>query len=154
MWDGSAWSALDTGTDGPVKAIATDGYNVYVGGNFSAAGGVAAHNIAKWDSYASVWSSLGTGGGGTNGTVDSIAVGFGGVVYAGGTFSMAGGIPVSNIARWDGSAWFDMNNGTNGTVNALAINGSGDGVYVGGAFSTAGGIGAHNIAMWSDSGWD
>jgi hypothetical protein len=63
---------------------------LYVAGQFSLAGGVSAHNVAKWDG--SSWSALGSGV--TGGTVLALGVyddGFGPALYAGGSFSLGGG---------------------------------------------------------------
>ena len=43
-WDGTKWSALGTGINGPVFSLATDGSDVYVGGSFTLAGGIAARS--------------------------------------------------------------------------------------------------------------
>ena len=43
--------------NGGVGALAVSGTNLYAGGAFTMAGGVAATNIAKWNS--SVWSAWG-----------------------------------------------------------------------------------------------
>ena len=67
-WSGSAWSALGSGVDGDVYALAFLGNDLYVGGSFSHAGGVVAANIAKWDGKA--WSAVGTG----TGTVNALLV--------------------------------------------------------------------------------
>ena len=58
-WDGSAWSALGSGMNGYVSALAVSGTNLYAGGGFTTAGGVPANRIAKWDG--SAWSALGSG---------------------------------------------------------------------------------------------
>ena len=56
-WDGSSWSALGQGVDGMVHALVFDSTgNLYVGGNFTEAGGL--DNIAKWGDGSS-WSALG-----------------------------------------------------------------------------------------------
>ncbi len=59
-WDGSAWSALGSGMNDAVHALAVDGSgNLVAGGSFTTAGGVSANHIAKWDG--SAWSALGSG---------------------------------------------------------------------------------------------
>ena len=62
-WDGSAWSALGSGMNGVVYALAVSGTDLYAGGYFTSAGGVAATNIASWNG--SAWSALGSGMNGT-----------------------------------------------------------------------------------------
>ncbi|MCI0540544.1 MAG: hypothetical protein L0Z50_35535 [Verrucomicrobiales bacterium] len=51
-WDGSSWSPLGSGLGGgspntSVAALAVSGSDLYVGGSFATAGGIAATNIAK-----------------------------------------------------------------------------------------------------------
>ena len=63
-WDGTSWSALGSGITGyeydtGVHAHAVSGTNLYAGGHFRTAGGVAANYVAKWDG--TNWSALGSG---------------------------------------------------------------------------------------------
>ena len=147
-WDGSAWSALGSGTDGNVLAIAVDGTDIIVGGNFSSAGGTTVNNIAKWDG--SNWTAMGSGI--ENGDVRTISVNSNDI-YVGGVFSTAGGQTANNIAKWNGSAWSTLgtgaNNGLNGPVYAVAV--KDNNLFVGGSFSLAGTDSASNIAAWDIS---
>jgi hypothetical protein len=141
------WLALGTGTNGGgVSAIAISGNDVYVGGSFTSAGGVAnTTHIAKWDG--STWSALGTG---MDDGVIAIATSGGGV-YVGGLFTTAGGVAANHIAKWDGGAWSALGTGTGDAVAAISV--SGNDVYVGGYFSSAGGVAVNNIARWNGSAW-
>ena len=58
-WNGSSWTALGSGMNGGVYALAVSGQRLYAGGDFTTAGGSAANSIAKWDG--SSWSALGSG---------------------------------------------------------------------------------------------
>lgn len=88
---------------------------------------------------------------GLNGYVNALEV-LGGSLYAGGSFSIAGGNSANNIARWNGSNWTALSSGTNGRVNAIEVIGAD--LYVGGQFTSAGGVSAASIAKWSPtSGW-
>jgi hypothetical protein len=75
----------------------------------------------------------------------------GSTVYAGGTFSAAGGSAAYSIAQWNGSSWSALGSGINGAVFALAVSGST--LYAGGNFTTAGGSAANYIARWNGSSW-
>ena len=153
-WNGTAWSALGTGIAGNV-AVTAIGVNsageVFAGGNFTGAGagGVANTNrIAMWNG--TTWSALGTGF--ADGLVNAIAT-IGTDVYVGGTFTLAGALPVSRIAKWTSStsSWSALTTGVNSTVFALAPTGTD--VYVAGSFTTAGAVSALRVAKWDGSAW-
>jgi len=109
-WSGLTWSPLGSGTDpgGQVFALTVfddgGGAALYAGGFFGTIGGVNTIGIGKWDG--STWSALGSG---MNGGVLTLAVfndggsGSPEALYAGGQFTMAGGIPSSRIAKWLGN---------------------------------------------------
>lgn len=162
-WDGSTWSPVGSGMDWPVSALAVfddgsgDGLALYAGGQFTTAGGATANHVAKWDG--SSWSPLGAG---TNGSVGTLAVfddgsGSGPALYAGGTFTTAGGATANHIAKWDGSSWSPLGSGVNFTVSSLAVyddgSGGGPGLYVGGQLTMAGDTPANRIAKWDGSSW-
>jgi hypothetical protein len=168
-WDGTTWSPLPgivtDGVDGPVSIMTVwdDGHGpgLFVGGEFVCAGGVAVNNIARWDGAG--WLPLsGPAAIGTNGWIGTLAVhddGSGPSLYAGGNFSIAGGLTARNVARWDGHAWWpladSLGNGTDAEVATLAVydDGSGPALYVAGDFNWAGGQYAASIARWDGSAW-
>lgn len=155
-WDGSAWSALGTGVDGPTPFVFTlliDGKDLYVGGAFRYAGPIEARRIARWDRSLGNWNSVGLGvDGGSYYTYLSALAKVGTDIYVGGTFTAVGGIPASNIARWDGTQWHSLNGyGTNGGVYQIVA--QGDALYVGGNFTKAGNTVVANIARWQNEGW-
>ncbi|GAB5521923.1 MAG: hypothetical protein RhofKO_41740 [Rhodothermales bacterium] len=84
MADGWQEGFGNPGLNSSVSAIAVVGSDVYVGGGFTNAGGVAADRIARWDG--SQWHALGAG---VNSSVSAIAVA-GSDVYVGGSFSETG----------------------------------------------------------------
>jgi len=178
-WNGSSWSALGSGVSAygaygaGVYAISVSGSDILVAGAIESAGGVVGTSgIAKWDG--SNWVSLGGGipvstyqlcDDGDRGTPQCydfyaehptvIAVSDGDV-YVGGWFGSAAGVPVNNIAKWDGSSWSALGSGVTGGyadgVNAIAVSGSN--VYVGGRFASAGGAtGTRGIAKWNGTSW-
>jgi hypothetical protein len=147
-WDGQVWSALGSGMNYGVGALAVSGTNLFAGGSFTTAGGVPANYIAKWEG--SAWSALGSGMSGNLAYVSALAVS-GTNLYAGGYFSTAGGVTANNIAKWDGSAWSALGSGVGGEVIALAV--SGTNLYAGGDFTIAGGVSAKYIAKWDGIAW-
>jgi hypothetical protein len=99
-----------------------------------------------------------------NNAVNALAVyddGTGPALYAGGSFSLAGGVPALRIAKWNGTSWSSVGaigaNGTpsNDAVRALAVfnPGSGPRLYAAGQFATADGVTVNNIARWTGSAW-
>ena len=141
------WQALSGGITGVVEATATDGTTRYAAGDFSAAGGTDASNIAAY-TEAGGWRAL---AGGANGRISALAVSDDGLLYVGGDFSEIGGIAAANVAVWDGEEWAPVGVGTDGPVLALGIN---NGVlYAGGSFATAGRLAANNVARWDQDGW-
>jgi hypothetical protein len=160
-WDGTRFHPLGPAgqSEGALfpglRALASGNGRIYAGGAlFTGIGRIKASRIAAWDG--TTWWPLGSGVRGTNegsgSSVDAIAVADNGDVYAGGSFTNAGGVSARNIARWDGNNWFPLGSGIPGPVNAIAVRGSE--VFVGGEFtmSTAGGT-AFNIARWDGTTW-
>ena len=142
-------------TNGPVKAMVTDGTNLYIGGFFTCIGGTP--NGAAID---------GTGIGGLaasvfqpviNGEIKAVAPDGSDGWYIGGNFTTINGVTRNRLARInaDGSlhAW---NPDVNNTVYALARSGSI--VYAGGDFTTIGGATRNRLAAISADGtllsWD
>ncbi len=139
------WNPMGSGLSGgwgTRLGLAVRGNEVFVGGNFTSAGGVAVNSIAMW-SPTGGWEAL---GGGLNGRVNAIAVSDS-FVYVGGEFTSAGGVPANYIARWNGITWQALGSGTDYHVYALTVNGNE--VYVGGEYDYAGGVSAKNIAKWN-----
>ncbi|MBO9327013.1 MAG: hypothetical protein J7463_17125, partial [Roseiflexus sp.] len=162
-WNGTQWSGLLSGTFGisstvntTVNTIAISGTHIYVGGDFTDAGGVSGADYvacAILSGTTSVtWTDLLDSTFGISGTVNAIAIS-GGNLYVGGAFTDAGGASSADrIARWDGSRWHAIGTGVDGNVRALVVRGTG--VYVGGDFPGAGGMpGTNHLARWDGARW-
>jgi hypothetical protein len=152
-WDGSQWHPLGSGMNNGVYdlAVGPDG-SLYAGGDFTTAGGVAVNHIARWDG--TQWHTLGSGmGAHYDPSVSALAVGPDGSLYAGGSFTTAGGVAANHIARWDGTQWHSLGAGMDWHgVYALAFSLDGS-LCAGGWFYTAGGVAATNIARWDGAQW-
>jgi hypothetical protein len=129
-WDGTSWSALGTGFDGPdfprVRTLTAfddgTGSALYAAGRFDTVDGQPIDNIARWDG--SIWTALGTGiTGGLGAIVEDLEV-FdnlqnGPELYAAGEFTTAGGSPTANLAKWTGSVWLPSGTGTESFIASL-----------------------------------
>lgn len=146
-YDGS-WHAMGSGPgvgggsiSGIVRALASDGTNVYVGTDASAIGGVSgANHVARWDG---AWHAMGLNYFSTLTSINALAVD-GPLVFAGGSFQNADGDPLADvIVYWDGFAWHPLGSDGAGngplypSTNALATLGAR--VFTGGGFTSAGG---------------
>ena len=148
-WDGQDWHAMGSGIKdgalvGSIRNLGVFEDQLIVGGHFTSAGGVTVQNIAAWDGDTQTWSNVGGGvSGGALPYVRAQAV-FNGDLIAGGNFNLAGGVPVFNVARWDGSQWHAMGAGT-GVIESMAeFQGS---LYV--SVST----GSNGMQRWDGSAW-
>ncbi|HAN71502.1 MAG TPA: hypothetical protein DCQ36_07920, partial [Actinobacteria bacterium] len=102
----AAWETISSpsgvsGGSAVIEAMAFDAAgDLYVGGNFTSAGGVSANNIAKWDGTS--WSALTCGPiNGVNDTVRAILPQSDGSLIIGGFFTNAGGDPLNKyVARY------------------------------------------------------
>ncbi len=153
------WSALGAGVagginGGSVSSLAVYNGELYAGGSFNTVGGIAVNNIAKWNG--TNWSSVGSGidPGYYNYHNVSSLITYNGELYASGYFSIAGGVPANNIAKWNGTNWSSVGSGVSSMYNlsiSLAVyNGE---LYASGLLDTAGGIPVNNIAKWNGTNW-
>ncbi len=167
-WNGAAWSSVGGGMGGGevrgAMIVFDDGSGpaLYVGGDFTTAGGTRANRIAKWDGEQ--WSPLGSGTDGTYHSVRALAIfddGSGPALYVGGNFATAGGITVNGIAKWDGDTWSPLGSGVghespgSRLVRGLTVfdDGTGPALYATGQFASAGGVPASRIARWDGESW-
>ncbi|MEX2219702.1 MAG: hypothetical protein WD749_13195 [Phycisphaerales bacterium] len=83
-------------------------------------------------------------------------------LFVGGDLSAADGLPVANIARWDGQAWSAVGGGggagvpgASESILALQVHddGSGPALYAAGRFTSAGGQPAPGLARWTGAAW-
>jgi hypothetical protein len=140
-----------TGCTPAVYALLVDGDDIYVGGNFTHVGGLAANGIARWNVVSQTWHTMGD-------SVTCSGINCSAYVwtlpkdsnklYLGGNFDFAGGILVNNLASWDSiNGYLSMGSGTNGTVYALqTASGS---VYIGGSFTNP----ENYLARWYNGVW-
>ncbi len=159
-WNGSVWAAFGGGTASYVLSYVNYNGRLVAGGSFQqptlSLG--TANNIAGW----------------SGGSLSSFGVGMNSAVYAletfkypsingsyeliaGGTFTTAGGVAASRIARWNENpitvfpppAWAAMGAGFNGVVQTIER--SGGITYAGGSFTLSGASSVLRVAKWNET---
>lgn len=151
--------ASGLGTGSAYDAIWYNG-NLIVGGSFPHAGpppfGVPfTKDIASYDSSLQTWSSL-TPISGINSAVKCMEV-YNGDLYVGGLMTSINGVTCSRIAKWNGSAWSNVDGGVNGSFEEVTAMVEYHGwLYVAGDFYSVGtgNLPAVGIARWNGTQWD
>jgi len=145
-WNGTDWSELVGGVSSWVNSIASseDNLEIYVGGNFTAAGTgggvITAYRFAVFDEVTNSWSSPSVGLEQLDNRVDAVVVSESGDVYIGGQFhATAGGTVLNHIARWDrvNDVWVPVGSGFNSGVYSLEFDEDGN-LWAGGTFTQDG----------------
>jgi hypothetical protein len=136
------------------SAVAASGSNLYVSGWFSFSDTTTNGEPMLTCSNALYFDGEYTRfmGSGLNSNALAIAV-MGTNVFFGGTFTLAGGVPVNGIARWDGANWWDVGGGVVGRADIRALAVIGTNLYAGGFFTNIGGVSAKGIARWDGTAW-
>ena len=146
FWNGSEWTALGTGLNGNVHALAVghDGM-LYTAGEYSLAGDATTYwGLAAWDG--SSWQSL---GGSNCSRVEALVVSPSGVLYADYYFYGGSG-PQTGVCSYDGSYWHWIASPPNGLAHAMAVDQEGA-VYV--AYDYYGAAGNSGVSAWDGTSW-
>lgn len=157
MWDGSAWTApwspFVFSSTGAVITLCEFNGDLYVGGDFT-------YGIRRWDG--TTMHLMGSGldmdpGFGNFGMATSMCVyddGSGPALYVGGVFLLADGVPVRGIARWNGSAWSSVGNGTHPAnyIRSMVVHDDGTGAAL---YTSASMDGTHTdgLSKWDGQSW-
>ncbi|MBL8748566.1 MAG: hypothetical protein JNK78_05355 [Planctomycetes bacterium] len=151
-WNGTNWSPCGSGLANPPAqqgegyALLVRGTELWVGGEFTSAGGVSAANVARWNGATFVPAGAGLGG-----RVMSLAE-FAGQVCAGGVFDSSGATPTGPRAAWNGSSWQSIGPVVSGE-NPIALCSHGGALYAaGGWLSSTGGFFVP-VTRWDGAQW-
>lgn len=129
------------GFTGAVNATTVFEGDLVVGGLFSAVGGLAVPNLARYDG--TDWMPMGAP---FDDEVTALTV-WNGELYVGGSFAAAGGTPLSYLARWDGGAWVEVGGVDDAVLDLGVWNGD---LVVAGYF----GGGPVGVAVFDGVTWD
>lgn len=152
-----AWQSVGTGFSGTAGGGAgqssindvvrnVDG-TYYFAGEFGTAGGTPIKGIAKWDG--STFTALSTG---ANNTVNDLALGPDGALYAGGNGGFGPSF-ISYLAKWDGTVWSSLGSVTGGQVRAVVFGPDGA-LYIGGDFTSVAGVAnTARLAKYQGGAW-
>jgi hypothetical protein len=153
-WTGTAWVPVSGGATPAVPTAALAAFDDGSGSALYATtyNGLAPLKIVRWNG--ATWTPVGTGTmAGVGWTLEVIDDGSGPALYAGGSFAAIGGVPASNLARWDGTAWSAVG-GSSPVLEVRAItrfdDGTGPALYVGGL----GNAPMNGIARWDGTTWN
>ena len=149
VWTGTSWTAavsqppgqslttLAVGPSGHLFVVTTIGFS---------------STVYRFNGIS--WQALGTATAPTIGPASVRALTFAanGDLLIGGSFQVIGGVPVANVARWDGSSWSTLGAGVGGTVNDLLVTAGGD-LVAGGLFSVPSSSVSTNVARWDGLSW-
>jgi hypothetical protein len=155
VWDGTKWSGIGKGVDGPVKALCAMGRDLVVAGDFSYVGkgsdepGIEANRIARWDGKKwNIFAPL-------NIDREIFAVAFDGqTLYIGGNFTkLEGKTDAHKIAMWDGKGWKPVGK-SKFDKSIIAMTCVGKTLYVGGYFlNISEEEPTSHVAMWDGKEW-
>ncbi len=130
-----------------------DGARLYAGGSLLEAGGQPVTGLAAFTGQS--WESVPALGGSGSSIVEDLHVhddGAGKALYATGQFSLASGVPVTNLARFDGQSWTPLQNGLVGSGLALATHPHprtiGPALFVGFTLPAQPDSGDSHLAVW------
>lgn len=158
-WDGSNWSALDSGINGSVYCLTSLSSNNRLfasGASFGTAGGNPAKRLAQWDGAA--WSDVATDGGSSLALLTVTALNPTKIVITGAFTNVgAGPVPANRVAAWDSTTntWSALGSGMSSTTSAAVVLQNGDLVVGGAALTTGDGATVVNrIARWDGTDWN
>jgi hypothetical protein len=169
-WDGSTWTDLPVPESGiNVLSMVATSDEVIIGGRFTTIGTNVVNNIARLADGR--WQSLGSGVTGNTerdlnyrpfAEVRSLWLDSSGL-YAGGSFTNAGGFTAMNVARWDGARWHPLGSQLRGEGSCYlgscfypvtAVARAANTLYAGGEFRYGSNSIQGFVAQWDGSKWE
>ncbi|MFN5945677.1 MAG: hypothetical protein ACK5ZG_12725 [Phycisphaerae bacterium] len=158
-WDGRLWRSLNADFSSNFNILAMTSFQgkLIVAGQFTTVNNQPALNIASYDGQ--TWSAMGDGlrmASGQQATVRSLTI-HNGLLYAAGSFDLAGSQPAASIASWDGTQWQPLPFTSTSPLPSINTTASfNDALIVGTAQTgtlTAVGLPGVTLGRWDGSAW-
>lgn len=150
---GALLTAFRADTNGTVRALASDGTNLYVGGDFTTLGGIGRGRLAAVDPVTGALRTAWRADAASR--ISSLSVG-GNRLYAAGTFGAVGGVTRNRVAAVDLATGavdplFDPD--VDNTVSTIAALPDRSRVFIGGSYTSVGGVASWGLtALRGDTG--
>lgn len=150
-WANATYDAVGWDPDGDGPQVE----RVVVCGSFGQAGGQAAISIAAWNPATGQWSEVGGGLHRNGGWADvrALAVLPDNSLVAGGLIHDAGGVLVSGIAKFDGTAWTPLGAGVGGAIRDMLVLPNGHLVVAGDRVKTVSAPVLSGVLAWNGASW-
>jgi uncharacterized delta-60 repeat protein/uncharacterized repeat protein (TIGR01451 family) len=146
---------VGSGADAIVHAVAPLSNSVYIAGAFSNVNGIARGRVARLLANGSIDAAFAPTIGGADAPVHALGIGTNSQVVIGGEFLSFDGNPARRLARLTTNGTFDatfnIGNGADGTVHAIAVQTNGQ-ILIGGEFLTVNGFAVTRIARLNTDG--
>lgn len=113
-YDGSTFSSLANGVNDKVNALLNFGSHLIVGGDFTEVNGNNISRIARYDG--TNWSNV--NGAIFNDEIFSLGI-YDGLLYAGGRFTIGGGVQANYLVCFYGGNWIKVGNGVEDRIYAI-----------------------------------
>ncbi|MEM8486990.1 MAG: T9SS type A sorting domain-containing protein [Bacteroidota bacterium] len=150
-WDGVSWSSVGELLDAVVITLAVSQHGTVYAGGVNLLSGEMASNVVAWNG--SDWDVVAeTPGYGLNQGTTAVVADASCDVYVAGPFSLAGGVSVDKVARWDNEQWHPIGSAIDGRISVLALSAGGS-LYAAGDFAKIGDLLANSVAMWNGIQW-
>jgi hypothetical protein len=149
-WNGTGWSPVRRPPFSGFEEMTASNGKLYVAGNFYPDAPVSFSKRAAlgiWDG--SRWTFPPSRA--QTEYLAAIAVTDNGNVFLAGNISKIENVPVSQLARWDGTRWRALGVVDGGQVNHLVA--IGNALYAGGSFRAIAGMSAYGLAKWENGTW-
>jgi hypothetical protein len=148
-WDGQSWS----GTGFPSNPGGVADMAVYDDGQGPALYALTQSSSALWRWRGGTWAPV--PGAPSGWALAGFDDGGGPALYVGGSFTLAGGVPASNLARLSQGVWSQAAGGVNGPVTCIRVLDLGQGprLFAAGEFNRAGTTPVQFVASWDGASW-